>query len=312
MGVTSIQWTDRSINPIRARDPKTGAVGHYCEMFSPGCAKCYASALQKRFRMPKFPGKPETPSTNALGRDGTVRIRGLDVFLDESKLEKVLKRRKPSKWFWCDMTDMFGSWVPGEWIDECFDTMKLAERHTHQVLTKRQDRMAELKQRHGFEPLPNVWLGCSVENQKYADRRRESMRKLSEAGWLTWVSYEPALGPVDWKGWEFLDWIVIGGESGHGAREFNVMWAYATIEWARQHDVAAFVKQLGANAIEELNITAAEFLFPNGVPSNMVVEGGVHRRRELALSDSKGGDMVEWEEGLRVREFPECTATAEV
>lgn len=132
MAETSIQWTDHSINPIRARLKTDLSVsGHYCEKLSAGCANCYASNLQKRFGMPAF-----------LGTSG----RGLDVvkpFLDEFKLVEVLRRQKPTKYFWCDMTDMFGSWVPDEWIDLCFATMALTPQHTHQVLTKRADRLTE-------------------------------------------------------------------------------------------------------------------------------------------------------------------------
>lgn len=132
MAETSIQWTDHSINPIRARlksDPRKA--GHYCEKVSPGCANCYSSNMQKRFGTPAFGG--------ASG----VQLNAVDLFLDESKLHEVLKKKEPTKYFWCSMTDLFGKWVPDAWIDRCFATMALTPQHTHLVLTKRPERMKE-------------------------------------------------------------------------------------------------------------------------------------------------------------------------
>ncbi len=151
MGQTSIEWTRTyaadgsfspgfTINPIRARlrdDAHAGAtkggygsgVGHYCEKVSAGCAFCYSSQTQPRFGMPEFPGQTGNQS--------------VEPFFDDSRLLEVLRRKTPTKFFWCDMTDMFGKWVPFEWIDKCFATMALTPQHTHQILTKRPERMAE-------------------------------------------------------------------------------------------------------------------------------------------------------------------------
>jgi hypothetical protein len=148
MSSTSIQWTDHSINPIRARlrVPKPGdyvrklntagvlgvappvvggygsGVGHYCEKISPGCAKCYASTSQKRFGMPEFPGASKSSPTPPTLDDRGVVVANetTEIFFDGSRLQEVLRRRKPTKFFWCDQTDLFGSWVPFEWIDRCF------------------------------------------------------------------------------------------------------------------------------------------------------------------------------------------------
>ena len=95
-------------------------------------------------------------------------------------------------------------------------------------------------------PLPNVWLGVSVEDQTRADQRRAAMAALADMGWLTWVSYEPALGPVDWKGWEFARWIVSGGESGDGARPTHPEWHRATRDFCAAHEIAFLFKQWGA------------------------------------------------------------------
>ncbi|WP_376704729.1 DUF5131 family protein [Mesorhizobium sp. ISC25] len=99
---------------------------------------------------------------------------------------------------------------------------------------------------HWPDVFPHIWLGCSVEDQKHADERREPMRKLAEMGWLTWVSYEPALGPIDWTGWEFLRWIVSGGESGAGARPNHPAWHYSTRDFAASNGIPYLFKQWGA------------------------------------------------------------------
>jgi len=215
---TSIEWTDRSINPIRARDPKTGAVGHFCVKISPGCKRCYASRMQRRFRMHEFV---------VTNRDK------VELFFDDSKLFEVLRRREPSKWFWCDMTDMFGDWVPDEWIDWCVVAMALSLRHTHQVLTKRIERAlayfsrfksakeaadyygrvacnlfgeeADCAVANSIEgcfgeavsvgwPLGNLWLGTSCENQQEADKRIPYLLNTPAA--VRFISAEPLLGPI--------------------------------------------------------------------------------------------------------------------
>jgi protein gp37 len=124
---TSIEWSEHSINPIRLRS-SNGKRGHYCEKLSTGCKNCYSSRFQPRFGLPQF--QEQRGNTSGL-------------FLDASKLNEVLRRRKPTKYFWCDMTDMFGDWVPFEWIAACFGVMAATPQHVHQVLTKRPARALE-------------------------------------------------------------------------------------------------------------------------------------------------------------------------
>lgn len=201
MGITSIEWTDRSINPIRASKLNISgsgfsidseSFGHYCEKISPGCANCYASNLQRRFNMPPFRG----------AKRADVSTMTVQPFLSQKALDEVLKRRKPTKWFWCDMTDMFGQWVPDEWIDRCFEVMENTPQHTHQILTKRPDRMAEYtgwrwgKREDGQGsriPARNVWLGTSVENQATCSRLL-FLTKCPAA--VRFVSFEPLLERV--------------------------------------------------------------------------------------------------------------------
>ena len=187
---TKIEWTDASFNPIRARDKKTGAVGHYCEKTSKGCHLCYASAMQPRFHMPEFPWKK--------------RESDIEVFLDEKVLVQPLHWKKPRMIFVCSMTDLFGAWVPDEWIDKIFSVMALCPQHIFQVLTKRAERMASFvsKPRSRFNdlgPLENVWFGVSVENQDQANRRIPWLLKTPAA--VRWLSCEPLLESLDLSKW---------------------------------------------------------------------------------------------------------------
>ncbi|BCH33262.1 hypothetical protein MesoLjLc_51920 [Mesorhizobium sp. L-8-10] len=184
-----------------------------------------------------------------------------EVRLNEQWLDHPLRWRDPRMIFVCAHGDLFYERVPLPWQDKVVGTMGSAPRHIYQVLTKRPDLM-----RSYFEdlpgrihdlacnslldwidlPMPSVWLGCSIEDQRHADERREPMRLLAEMGWLTWVSYEPALGPIDWTGWEFLRWIVSGGESGEGARPSHPDWHRATRDFCASHGIAYLFKQWGA------------------------------------------------------------------
>lgn len=211
MGETSIQWTDRSVNPILARNKLTGAVGHYCRKIAPECANCYASDWQPRFKMPKFQDQVKM-----------IRDDSIEIYFEEKRLLEVLKRRKPTKWFWCDMTDMFGDWVPDEWLDKIFAAMAMTPRHTHQILTKRPAEMkdylsdpelpvrisdlidSEWRDNRRGEPivsfpLPNVWLGVSAGTQKTADEYIPILLQTPAA--VRWISAEPLLEHVDLSRW---------------------------------------------------------------------------------------------------------------
>ena len=330
MGQTPIEWTDHSINPFRAIDraykaEEKPAIGHFCVKISPGCANCYSSRMQSRFRMPEFVVKNREK---------------VELFLDEGKLLEVLRRKKPTKYFWCDMTDMFLDDYPDEWIHQCFATMSLTPWHTHQVLTKRADRLhryisdaftplgiadwrVKLDSKNQREvagyPFTNVWLGVSVEDQKTADERIPFLLKTPAA--VRWVSYEPALGPVDFtrlkrpfgsdgrergifnallngtldlRNSPSIGWIVVGGESGPGARPFDVQWARDTIDQCRLAGIPVFVKQLGARPVDH-----GSTLRPVAVARSMA-------NAKWIIRDKKGGDINEWPEDLIVREYPEA------
>jgi len=313
MAKTSIEWTDESTNPIRARHRRTGKKGHYCEMFGPGCLHCYASNFQPRFKMPKFPGKQKPTDLELV--DGFLQVNDdIDLFMDVDRLKEVIGRKKPTKIFWCDMTDLFGWWVPHEWIDLCFATMALSPQHTHQVLTKRAVQLslymesraksakflkaAALKLGYTLEwqdisvvpfPLPNVWLGVSCENQRAVDDRIDWLRKTPAA--VRFVSAEPLLEGLDLE-WSlgladtvsdlpWLDWIIVGGESGHGARPCAIGWIENIVKQCSAARVPCFVKQLGAK------------------PVNYAGE-------QMRFEDRKGGEMETWPRALQVREFPKA------
>jgi protein gp37 len=303
---TSIQWTDHSVNPIRAR--LGNAVGHHCVKVSPGCTNCYSSQLQSRFRMPRF----------EMGKR-----KDVEPFFDEKRLQEVLRRRIPTKWFWCDMSDLFGEWVPDEWIDRCFVTMAKTQQHIHQVLTKRPERMRDYceARRLGL-PLPNVWLGVSCEDQQRADERIPILLQTPAA--VRFISAEPLLGPIDlvrsvnrldWLDAASLkpgglDWVIVGGESGPNARPCYVEWVRGIVEQCQAAGVPAFVKQLGAfvlwNGIQGGYGDRPSNIWPAATPLIKQTTGNTW----AALRDRKGGNPSEWPADLRVREFPRTLVTA--
>lgn len=329
MGRTSIEWCDFSINPIRVRDVKTGAIGHYCEKISPGCAHCYASQLQSRFKMKPFDAQR---ALMAKGR--------LQVFLDRSKLHDVVSRREPTVWFWEDMSDLFGAWVKPAWLDACFATMALTPHHTHLLLTKRPGRAAEYLtkrtmnyiRREGDKlwgssdpkpvatwPLPNVRIGTSIENQETADLRLPALFSIPARpmhGYF--LSVEPQLGPITLK-WaactcpdkavgfktghrgnptcfvprlhQLLDKVIDGGESGPGARPFNLNWPRSLKRQCEELFVPLFVKQLGAYPTwTQIGTKAYDELKRKPKPVRLV------------LHTKKGNDMAEFPDDIRVRE----------
>ena len=240
---TKIEWADYISNPIKARNLMSGKQGHACIKISEGCAHCWASGFNVRL---------------GTGLEYTYWNRDkVDFFLDEKELKKIstFNPRDPFKWgreravvFPCDMTDLFGSWVPVEWIDRIFHAMWMCQGVDWLVLTKRSYRMITYltdKYDAGKAALNNIYLGCSVENQKRANMRREDMRAIAEIGWMTWVSFEPALEVVNWAGWEFLNGLICGGESGAQARPMPPMAAREALNFCADHDIPFFFKQWG-------------------------------------------------------------------
>lgn len=237
---TKIQWTDETWNPI------TG-----CTKISPGCRNCYAERMAKRL----------------AGRCGYPADDPFAVTIHLDRLRQPSRWRKPRRVFVCSMGDLFHEDVPLLDIWRVFDVMEAADRHTFQVLTKRPQRMAQASPP---QPLPNVWLGVSVESRDQLDR----IDALGDTpAHVRFVSFEPLLGPIHNVDLTGIDWIIIGGESGPGARRCSVVWFRDLVRRARAARVPVFVKQLGS----------------------------------YGWRHPAGADPSEWPEDLRVREWPEVT-----
>ena len=247
---TKIEWADYISNPIKARDVESGRRGHACVKISEGCANCWASVFNNRLGTKR-------PYTLA-----NMRADVMEVYLDEAEMGRIRKfkprlpkgestykngRSRPVV-FPCDMTDLFGGWVSTEWLDRIFQAMWMCQEVDWFVLTKRTDRMLEYlsgKFNEKKMPLNNIYIGCTVENQKRANERRDAMDAVASMGWKTWVSFEPALEFINWNAWGFLNGLVCGGESGVSARPMPVDAAREARDYCVSHGIPFFFKQWG-------------------------------------------------------------------
>jgi protein gp37 len=254
--VTAIEWTDHTWNPV------TG-----CTRVSPGCAHCYIERQT-----------PMRVARRRFARVGNASTTGVQLHPD--RLERI---PKGPRIFVCSMSDLFHEDVPDHYIAQIWNTMALHRDRTFQVLTKRPERALEwfrtvagyqderLDRWSTFQPLPNVWLGVTVENARFADRV-DVLREIPAA--VRFISAEPLLGPLvdrascgscwDWPDpdcseceglrwwWTYeslsldgIDWLIIGGESGPGHRPMDPQWARDLRDYAHAADVAFFFKQWG-------------------------------------------------------------------
>jgi protein gp37 len=219
-----IEWTDATWNPV------TG-----CDRVSPGCDNCYALALARRL---KAMGNPR------YQQDGHPRSSGpgfgLTLHYDQLQL--------PSRWntprfvFVNSMSDLFHPRVPDGFVSEVFHSMATATMHTFQVLTKRPARMAWIVRNLQPHPLPNVWLGTSVESAKYLSRL-DDLRATPAA--IRFVSIEPLLGPVTDLDLTDIDWVIVGGESGPRRRSPDIGWIRRIRDACVEEGVPFFFKQWG-------------------------------------------------------------------
>lgn len=347
---TEISWTDSTWSPI---------VG--CTRKSAGCENCYSERFMARFsgiKGHKFEGlskfAPDGPRWTGAMR------------LVEKDLDIPIRWKKPRKVFVCSISDLFHEKVPDVWIDKVFAVMALAHWQTYQVLTKRPERMLDYFQGDPYDrilrqadhwrhtavmsraekrigihavsdpnriPWRNVWLGVSVEDQATADERIPLLLQIPAA--VRWVSYEPALGPVDFRPWLWpkcrrcdgsmsipvsgggspcpaclkhqgvergIDWAVCGGESGPGARPFDLAWARSVRDQCRAAGVSYFLKQVGAYPVTS-RCDAHEKWLPLGAKAAPLTDDEFGSRR-LILKSRKGNDMAEWPAELFVRELP--------
>ena len=306
--MSSIEWTNKTWNPT------TG-----CDRTTPGCDRCYALTMAKRLKgmgSAKYQtdGNPKTSGP------------GFGVAMHETSLPEPLRWKKPARVFVNSMSDLFHAEITNDFIARVFAVMALTPQHTYQILTKRHGRMRSLLGSQEFVrlvddhrewlrpgcgdftwPLPGVWLGVSVEDQKRADLRIPALLETPAA--LRFLSCEPLLGPVDlfsgdhtghesdydgdticldcstdsehvsWRAVDRtalgIDWLIVGGESGPGARPMDTAWVASLIKQGHDAGAAVFVKQLGS-------VWA----------------------KTNAASDTKGGKPDDWPAGLRIREYP--------
>lgn len=239
---TSIEWVISpngsqgcTVNPIRFRNLETGKIGHHCEKISPGCKNCYASTMQK-------------PYLSGLDFVAENRAKG-DFFLDQAALESVLRRRVPTTYFWCDMTDMFGRWVPRHWLDQIWGVMLDTPQHRHIVLTKRSRELldyltAETVGGGAHHGTPPDWIivGVSCEDRKSLSRL-DHLRATPAVCRI--VSFEPLLEDLGTVNLDGIGWAIVGGESGPGARPMHPDWARSLRDQCTAAGVPFFLKQQG-------------------------------------------------------------------
>jgi protein gp37 len=285
---SAIEWCDATWNPT------TG-----CTKISPGCAHCYIETTTP-FRM-----------------QGRKFVHGhIPLKLHDGRLEQPLRWKKPKRIFVNSLSDLFHADVPDSFIDRVFAVMALTPQHTYQLLTKRPDRMlaylgvdrfelverieSQLWEMHtedttnavGRWPLPNVWLGVSVENQDFL--KRIDLLKDTPAA-VRFVSFEPLLEDLGAVILDGIDWGIIGFESGAGARRGMVDWVLSLLRQCRAQGVTPFVKQLGH---EPSSLAPVHWVSGRLTPHPNLCE----------ILPKKGGDWSLWPEALRVREFPEARA----
>lgn len=284
--MTGIEWTEQTWNPT------TG-----CDRISPGCDNCYALTMAKRLK-----GMGQAKYQN----DGDPRTSGpgFALTLHSDVLDEPYRWKKPRKVFVNSMSDLFHARVTRGFLAQVFAVMAFTPGHTYQILTKRPERAARIlsdptfapaveKAMYGDDayatlargglktwPLPNVWIGTSIESDEYT-RRLNHLRNTPAA--VRFVSAEPLLGPLPSADFTGIDWLIIGGESGPGARSLEPWWISDLIHQARQAAAAPFVKQLGSVWARDTTIAG---------------------KTVAAWGDTKGGNPAHWPAQLRVREYP--------
>lgn len=210
---SSIEWTESTWNPV------TG-----CTKISAGCANCYAERMARRLQ--------------AMGQANYAN--GFQLTLHEEMLDLPLRWKKPQTIFVNSMSDLFHDEVSDDFILRIFSVMNRASWHRFQILTKRSARLVEMN-----SILPwssNIWMGVTVENQK-CTIRLEHLRKTSAS--IKFLSMEPLLGPVSDLDLNGIDWVILGGESGPGARPMEKEWVVEIRDACLKNDVPFFFKQWG-------------------------------------------------------------------
>jgi protein gp37 len=227
MADTQIEWTDSTWNPVAG-----------CSIVSAGCTNCYAMEMARRLHamdVAKYKGLTRKSGKRTIW-NGTVRE-------DVDALAIPLGWKKPRKIFVNSMSDLFHERVSDAFVLKVWEVMRATPRHHYQILTKRPERMRSLVRSKIADVLPNVWLGTSVENFDVVDRVNH-LRGVPAA--IRFISFEPLIGSVGVVNLDKIDWAIVGGESGRGARPIREEWIDEIYEQCLMHKTAFFFKQWGA------------------------------------------------------------------
>jgi protein gp37 len=223
---TSIEWTDATWNPVAG-----------CSVISPGCSNCYAMRMAARLEamgVEKYRGLTR--------KSGRRHVWTGKVRCDPLALDAPRAWRKPRRIFVNSMSDLFHDSVPGEFVARVWSVMSETPRHTFQILTKRPDRMLEIIVGRSLPILPNVWLGTSVEDDRVLERV-DALRRVPAS--IRFVSFEPLIGSVGNADLSAIDWAIVGGESGPGARPMRSEWVDEIEALCRASGSTFFFKQWG-------------------------------------------------------------------
>lgn len=261
---TTIAWTDRTWNPT---------VG--CSRVSEGCDNCYAMGIAHR-------GMAATHQGLTILTEHGVDWNG-EINLVEKRLDEPTRWRDPAMVFVDSMSDLFHPGVPLDYLARVWDVMVRTPQHRYQILTKRPQRIARTLGPEGIDfyaaegpvpcPQPNIWLGSSIESDRWTFRT-DHLRASPAA--IRFVSAEPLLGPLPSLDLTDIDWLIVGGESGRGARPFDLGWARELRDQCAEAGTAFFMKQLGSVAA-----------------------------KQMRLVDKKGEMLGEFPPDLRIRDYPE-------
>ena len=226
MSESAIEWTDATWNPIAG-----------CSVMSAGCRNCYAMRMARRLDamgVEKYSGLTR--------KSGSRIVWTGEIREDHGSLNIPLRWRKPRKVFVNSMSDLFHPAVSEGFVVKVWEVMASASHHSYQILTKRPERMAEMSLTV-LPTLPNVWLGTSVEDSRVVQRIDE-LRKIPAA--VRFISFEPLIGPIGQADLSGIDWAIVGGESGPGARPMHEIWVDEVQKLCKKQDVTFFFKQWGA------------------------------------------------------------------
>lgn len=253
---TNIGWCDFTSSPIRYRDA-AGKDVWGCVRVSRGCERCYAATLARRWQ-------------RGPGAFTQAEMETFTPELDYTELHKLVTMKKLSgkRMFMQDMTDWMGGWIPSQMRIELMNVMRERPDITFQMLTKRDVDLFHFAV--SYDPMPNIWLGVSVEDRPRTTRIR-AIYELTKQGWQTFISAEPLLDDIsielesylgNWEGKK--PWVIVGGESGPNFRPMDMQWAERIFEVCAKHGAPCFFKQISSF---RPGIDAPSFYTPKEFPA---------------------------------------------